>query len=71
MTILTCPIPGCAFSTQNVKVVGAAAILNVHSLMHVAAPRQQAAPPVQGPKLDRPKLQLNSTNKDWNAFHRR
>ena len=71
MTILTCPIPGCGFSTQNVDVVGAAAILNVHSHMHVAAPQQQAAPPVRGPKLDRPKLQLNSTSEDWNAFHRR
>jgi len=36
MTILTCPIPGCGFATQDVDVIGAAAILNVHANLHVA-----------------------------------
>ena len=71
MTILTCPIPGCDFSTQDVDVVGAAAILNVHSNVHVAS--RPPAPPFapRGPKLERPRLRLNSTNEDWNAFARR
>ena len=69
MTILTCPIPGCAFATQE---VGAAAILTVHNNMHIAAPPPAPAPaPSRGPKLKRPKLALNSTNEDWNAFFRR
>ena len=70
MTNLTCPIPGCGFATQDVDVVGAAAILNVHSHMHVTAPTQLPLHAL-GPKLVRLKLQLNSTNKDWNAFNRR
>jgi len=70
MTILTCPIPGCDFATQDVDVVGAAAILNVHSHVHVTTPTR-AQPTVRGPKLERPKLKLNSTNEDWNAFIRR
>ena len=72
MTILTCPIPGCGFATQDVDVVGAAAILTVHNNMHIAAPPPAPAPaPSRGPKLERPKLALNSTNEDWNAFFRR
>ena len=70
MTILACPIPGCGFTTQDVDVIGAAAILNVHSNVHTAAP-SPALPMMRGPKLERPKLQLNSTNEDWNAFSRR
>jgi len=70
MTVLNCPIPGCGFATDDVDVVGAAAILNAHTYTHMAV-AQQAAPPVRGPKLDRPKLQLNCTNEDWNAFQRR
>ena len=71
MTVLTCPIPGCGFSTEDIDVVGAAAILNVHSHMHITVPAQQLPPLVRGPKLDRPKLHLTSTNEDWNAFYRR
>ena len=48
----------------------AAAIINVHSNMHTAAP-SHALPKMRGPKLKRPKLQLNSTNEDWNAFNQR
>eukprot|EP00111_Clytia_hemisphaerica_P013685 TCONS_00040255-protein len=70
MTVLNCPIPGCGFATDDVDVVGAAAILNAHTYTHMVVP-QPAAPPVRGPKLDRPKLQLNCTNEDWNAFQRR
>ena len=58
MTILTCPIPGCGFATQDVDVVGAAAILTVHNNMHIAAPPPAPAPaPSRGPKLERPKLE--------------
>ena len=70
MTVLSCPIPGCGFKTEDVEVVGAAAILNIHSHMHVnSAP--PAAPVIRGPKLERPKVELNSTCEDWNAFIRR
>jgi len=72
MTILTCPIAGCGFATEDVDVIGAADILNVHSHIHAAAaPPAQAAPAPRAPRLECPKLQLNSTSEDWNAFIRR
>lgn len=64
-------MPGCGFKTPDVDVVGAAVTLNVHSRIHATAATQPARPAVRGPKLDRPKLHLNSTNEDWNAFQRR
>lgn len=72
MTVLSCPIPGCGFTTEDVDVIGAAAIMNVHSHIHAAtnAPRP-AGPAIRAPKLERPKLQMNSTTEDWNAFVRR
>lgn len=72
MTVLTCPIPGCGFTTTDVDVIGAAAILNVHSHIHAAnATRDHAAPAPRAPRLERPKLQMNATTEDWNAFIRR
>ena len=63
----------CAFETDNVEGVCAAAILGVHSHLHanpypapVCAPARQSEP-----KLIRPKIQHNSTCEDWNAFMRR
>jgi len=38
MTILTCPIVGCGFQTDDVDVVGAAAILGIHSHTHAPVP---------------------------------
>ena len=70
MTILTCPYPNCEFQTDDVAVVGAAAILNAHSLVHVSAP-SHATPSIRAPKLERPRLKLNSSCEDWNAFIRR
>ena len=72
MTVLTCPIPGCGFSTEDVDVIGAAAILNVHSHLHAASnSRGHAAPATRAPRLERPRLQMNATTEDWNAFIRR
>ena len=72
MTILECPIPGCGFKTADVDVIGAAAILNVHSHTHTNAAHTTAiAPKPNAPKLVRPKIHDNSTCEDWNAFLRR
>ena len=57
------------FST-TVDIVGTAAILNVHSHIQVAAPTNVQLT-MWGPKLEQSNLQLNFTNEDWNAFHRR
>ena len=70
MRILTCPIPGCGFQTDDVDVIGAAAVLNVHA--HIHAKTTRPTPPAsRAPKLERPKLSLNATTEDWNAFMRR
>jgi len=72
MTILSCPIPNCGFATEDVDVIGAAAILNAHALIHTTnAAQPRAAHVVRAPKLERPKLHLNATTEDWNAFTRR
>ena len=70
MTVLKCPIAGCGFATADVDVVGAAAILNVHATIHVPTATPCVATP-RASKLERPKLHLNSTIEDWNAFIRR
>ena len=70
MVVLDCPIPGCGFQTNDVDVIGAAAILNVHAHAHATA--SPAPPPFhRAPKLERPKIGLNASTEDWNAFIRR
>jgi len=77
MVVLTCPMPDCGFATNDVDVIGAAAILNIHAHVHATAPRatapSQRAPKLERPKikLERPKIGLNVTTEDWNAFLRR
>ena len=68
MTILSCPIPDCGFKTEDVDVVGAAAILNVHSHVHTNTSRSN--PSANAPKYIRPKILHNATSEDWNAFLR-
>lgn len=57
--------------TDDVEVIGAAAILNVHSHTHATNAFQGRAAPMRAPRLERPKLQMNATTEDWNAFTRR
>lgn len=70
MNIIACPILHCAFVTQDIKLVSTAAILNIHSHIHVVAPTN-IHPTLQIQRLKEPKLQLSSTNKNWHVFHRR
>ena len=69
--MLTCPITGCGYATEDVDVVGAAALLNVHAHIHATTPHQATPTVSRAPKLERPKLGLNATTEDWNAFIRR
>ena len=58
--------------SDDVDVIGAAAILNVHSHIHATnTPQARSGPAIRAPKLERPKLQMNATTEDWNAFTRR
>jgi len=64
---LSCPIQGCGFQTKDVEVIGAAAILNLHS--HEHAPRAyQPGPTQRPPKLDHPMIKQNSTTEEWDTF---
>jgi len=69
MVVLSCLIPNSEFTTDDVDVVGAAAILNVHSPLHSASALVASTP--RAPRLERPKLQLNASTEEWNAFLRR
>ena len=69
MTILTCPIPDCGFMTADVDVIGAAAVLNVHAHIHATTTRP-TQPTSRAPKRERPKIGLNATTEDRNAFIR-
>ena len=69
MTVFICPVKGCDSTTDDVDIIGTAAILNVHSHVYPANATESHATPVScAPKLKRPKLQLNATTKIWNAF---
>ena len=65
MVVLDCPIPGCAFQTPDHDVIGAAAILNLHSHAHIMNPAPQAVPRPSAPKLIRPK---NAFIRRWDTF---
>ena len=71
MPALRCPFPDCLFTTDDVEVTGAAALLNIHALTHSSpAPAPTPREP-QAPKLQRPTIRLNITTEEWNAFNRR
>ena len=72
MVVLSCPIPNCGYTTEDVDVIGSAALLNAHTTIHAMnAAQPRAAPVVRAPKLERPRLHMNATTEDWNAFTRR
>ena len=62
MTVLSCPIPGCGFNTDDMDVISAAAILNVHVNVHSTSP---TAHPLHGaPNLKQSKIGLHATTED-------
>ena len=71
MTVLTCPV--CGYATEDVDVIGAAALMNAHSTTHQQQPQpaQVQTTTRHAPKLERPKLKLNASNEEWNMFFRR
>ena len=71
MVVLNCPLANCDFHTDDVDVIGAAAILNLHAHEHSNPTPVLAQPIASTPKLVRPKVEQNSTGEDWNAFLRR
>ena len=46
-------------------------MLAAHSTIHMAATRSRRAVVIQGPKLERPKVDIGMTLEEWNIFKRR
>ena len=80
--VLKCVVTGCNFATEALELEAAIALMNLHAIDHQL--RLQAGPPHppqqpvtntftprSAPKLERPKLNENATNEEWNMFHRR
>ena len=75
MVIIKCSVPACTFTTEDVSEALAIALLMNHGFVHqhpapvMAAPPQVSAP--QGPKLDRPTVDVGVSIEEWNVFIRR
>ena len=70
MPILECPIESCTFATQDIDIGAAAIVLQIHGSVHQNAPHRPV-PHVRAPKLERPRIKMNATSEEWNAFQRR
>ena len=57
-----CPLPDCTYTTDDVSNAVAAALLNIHVLVHTQATKQKP------PKVDRPTISRGSTEEDWDTF---
>ena len=71
MPDIKCPIATCGYATGEVADAVAVALLNIHAMTHTAAAPPAAPSCGKGPKLERPKIALEASNEDWNAFCRR
>ena len=77
MATVTIKCPACDYETDDVEIGAATAQLQIHGYSHAVQPAitQTASTPAPAssrePKLVRPKIKLNSTNEQWNAFSRR
>jgi hypothetical protein len=74
MVVVECSVPQCDFKTNDVSEALAVALLSNHGLAHqntVPAVSTQPAPTFQGPKHERPKIDVGVSTEDWNVFVRR
>ncbi|KAL9975404.1 hypothetical protein ACROYT_G012562 [Oculina patagonica] len=71
MVVVACSVPGCKFKTSDVSEPPAIALLGNHSLAHQSSVAQSTPAALQGPKLERPKINVGVSIEDWNVFLRR
>lgn len=71
MVIITCPVPGCGYSTPDVSEAIACVLLPAHATVHNSTNISATASHARGPKLDRPKVDMGITPEEWNVFSRR
>ena len=67
MVIIGCPASGCPYETPDVSMEVAASLLNIHALEH-SRPQTHAS---NGPKLNRPVVDVGIDEETWNSFVRR
>ena len=67
MVKVSCPAPGCSYSTDDLPVEIVSTLLTVHALEHTRAPVTAS----KGPKLNRPVIDVGVDEETWNAFIRR
>ena len=73
MVVVSCSVPSCDFRSDDVSESLAIAILANHGLAHQPGSVSSAAstPAHQGPKLERPRVDVGITTEEWNVFVRR
>ena len=64
MVKVSCPAPGCSYSTDDLPVEIVSTLLTVHALEHTRAPVTAS----KGPKLNRPVIDVGVNEETWNAF---
>ena len=71
MISLDCPIPGCVYKTPEVSETVACALLAAHTPVHTAHSLMSNAGHNNGPKLERPRVDVGINEEEWNVFERR
>ena len=67
---IKCPIPDCPYETPECSEAVTYALLAAHSTIHMTG-SPYAAVVIQGPKLERSKVNIGVTLEEWNIFKRR
>ena len=70
MPVINCPITTCAYATDDVEAIIAAAQLNIHALTHQPGART-AVSKQKPPKIDRPTVSRGTTEEEWHTFLKR
>ena len=72
MVIISWSIPNCEFTTEDVTKAFAICLLSNQCLAHQTTQATHAAPmpapALRGPKLERPKIDVSVSTKEWNVF---
>ena len=72
MVVVNCSVPNCNFKTDDVSEPLAIALLTNHALAHQLPPAtDRPVTASQGPRLDRPKIEIGVSDEEWNVFVRR
>ena len=70
MPVINCPITTCAYTTDDVEAIIAAAQLNIHTLTHQPG-ANTAVSKQKPPKIGRPSVSRGTTEEEWHMFLKR